>query len=183
MEDAIKNRTHQRHGPRRPPRRPLPCAPPPRQRPGPPRLPADCYAGARSRPRRLRSDHAPGRTPAAEPLCPGGLPWNRTPRRRRTQRANPAWASLAQASTVLQQPQPTAPQQLVLAARWRTKPSRRRQRQTLQCHPALGTHRTKRTRRCQGHPKAQRRLVPRSTLRDPSTAPYDRVGITMNTAR
>ena len=159
MEDAIKNRTHQRHGPGRPPRRFLPSAPPPRQRLGPPRLPADCHAGARSRPRRLRSDHAPGRTPAAEPLCPGGLPWNRTPRRRRTQRANPAWASLAQASMTLQWSQPTAPQQLASAAPPRTKPSHLRQRQTLQRHPAPGTCRTKTTRRRQGHPTAQRHLI------------------------
>ena len=62
-------------------------------------------------------------------------------------------------------------------------PSRRRQHQTPQHHPAPGAHRTKRTRRRQGRPTVQRRLARRSTLRDPTTLPYLHTGTIMNTTK
>jgi hypothetical protein len=75
------------------------------------------------------------------------------------------------------------PQRPVAAARRRTTPSRQQQHQTPQRHPTSGAHRTKRTRKRQGRPTAQHRPDRRSTIRDPTTAPYHRAGIIMNTIK
>jgi cell envelope opacity-associated protein A len=75
------------------------------------------------------------------------------------------------------------PQRPAPEARRRTTPNHTQQQQMFQRRPVPDIRRTKRNRRQQGRPTAQRRPARQSTLRDPTTAPYHRAGIIVNTIK